>query len=49
MGMAQSSRRLSTRGLTRSLKVNLPTPWDVKTAYVVPSALTINGVRLADR
>ena len=22
-----------TRGLTRSLKVNLPTPWDVKTAY----------------
>ena len=34
MGMAQSSRRPSTRGLTRSLKVNLPTPWDVKTAYL---------------
>ena len=33
LGMAQSSRRPSTRGLTRSLKVNLPTPWDVKTAY----------------
>jgi hypothetical protein len=33
MGMAKSSRRPSTRGLTRSLKVNLPTPWDVKTAY----------------
>jgi hypothetical protein len=33
MGMAQSSRRPSTRGLTRSLKVNLPTPWEVKTAY----------------
>jgi hypothetical protein len=31
--MAQSSPRPSTRGLTRSLKVNLPTPWDVKTAY----------------
>ena len=34
MDMAQSSRRPSTRGLTRSLKVNLTTPWDVKTAYV---------------
>ena len=33
MGMAQSSPRPSTRGLTRSLKVNLPTPWDLKTAY----------------
>ena len=33
MGMAQSSRRPSTRGLTRSLKVNLQTPWDLKTAY----------------
>ena len=38
MGMAQSSRRPSTRGLTRSLKVNLTTPWDVKTAYVGPTA-----------
>jgi hypothetical protein len=35
MGMAQSSRRPSTRCLTRSLKVNLPTPWDVKTAYIL--------------
>jgi hypothetical protein len=34
MGMAQSSPRPSTRGLTRSLKVNLPTPCDLKTAYV---------------
>ena len=33
MGTAQSSRRPSARSLTRSLKVNLPTPWDVKTAY----------------
>jgi hypothetical protein len=33
MGMAQSSPRPSTRSLTRSLKVNLPTPWDLKTAY----------------
>ena len=33
MGMAQSSPRPSTRGLTRSLKVNLPTPCDLKTAY----------------
>ena len=31
--MAQSSCRPSTRGLTRSFNVNLPTPWDGKTAY----------------
>ena len=38
MDMAQSSRRPSTRGLTRSLKLNLTTPWDVKTAYGKPMA-----------
>jgi len=37
MGMAQSSPRPSTRGLTRSLKVNLPTPCDLKTAYPNPT------------
>src|SRR6202044_55442 len=31
--LAQSSPRPSTRGLTRSLKVNFPTPCDLKTAY----------------
>jgi hypothetical protein len=39
MGMAQSSRRPSTRGLTRSLKVNLQTPWDLKTAYAYTESL----------
>ena len=44
MGMAQSSPRPSTRGLTRSLKVNLPTPCDLKTAY--DEGLTVGIDRL---
>jgi hypothetical protein len=36
VGMGEGVRTPSPRSLTRSLKVNLPTPWDVKTAYGTP-------------
>lgn len=33
MGVGEGVRTRSPRRLTRSLIVNLPVPWDVKTAY----------------